>query len=357
MTICRIDPLSDPRWNAFLETHRDASIFHTSSWLEALRRSYGYEPVVYAVTGQGGELVSGVPFCLVKSHLTGRRLVSLPFSDYCQPLVGNSDELKELLAAAKEDAKRQRCKYVEIRPLVSDESSIVAATELAKNKTALVHRLDLNRNQEDVARGFHKQCVRNIARCFRNDLVYEEGRSEDLLRKFYRLLLLTRRRHMLPPQPLSWFRNLADCLGDRLKVRVASKDGTAIASIVTLSFKDVITYKYGCSDTRFNTLQGTSLLFWRTIQDAWADGATVFDLGRSDLDNPGLIAFKDHWGAARSDLIYYRYQDAAKKDVSSAPAKDGSSKASVKAAAKRLLTLVPDPIFTALGGFLYRHAG
>src|SRR6266516_2076726 len=117
MTICRIDPLSDPRWNALLETHRDASIFHTSSWLEALRRSYGYEPVVYAVTGPGGELVSGVPFCLVKSHLTGRRLVSLPFSDYCQPLVGNSDELKELLAAAK-CFRHSRCPGSGIWPTV-----------------------------------------------------------------------------------------------------------------------------------------------------------------------------------------------------------------------------------------------
>src|SRR5207247_5407539 len=133
--------------------------------------------------------------------------------------------------------------------------------------------------------GFHKQCVRNLARCLRNNLCYEEGRSEELLRKFYRLLLFTRRRHKLPPQPLTWFRNLADCLGERLKVRVASKDGIAIASIITLSFKDIVTYKYGCSDPRFNTLQGTSMLYWNTLRYAWADGASVFDLVRSDLDN------------------------------------------------------------------------
>src|SRR5213593_2982194 len=128
MTICRIDPLNDPRWSTFLERHADASIFHSSAWLEALRRTYGYDPIVYAIAGPGQELLSAVPFCLIKSRLTGRRLVSLPFSDYCQPLVGNSDELKELLAAAKDDARRERCKYVEVRPMVSNESFITTAT-------------------------------------------------------------------------------------------------------------------------------------------------------------------------------------------------------------------------------------
>ena len=30
----------------------------------------------------------------------------------------------------------------------------------------------------------------------------------------------------------------------------------------------------------------------------------MFDFGRSDLDNPGLLTFKDRWGATRSSLIY-----------------------------------------------------
>jgi len=349
MTIVRIDPLKDARWSAFLDSHRDASIFHTPGWLQALNRTYGYEPIVYAMTGQGRELASAIPFCVVKSPFTGTRFVSLPFSDYCQPLVRNSDDVQQLLAVAQHDAKRAGCKYIEIRPLVSDESQLVSRTGLAKTTAAVVHRLDLTRNQENVARSFHKQCVRNLARASNNNLLYEEGRSEELLRKFYGLLLLTRRRHMLPPQPLAWFQNLAVLLGHQLKIRVASKDNIPIASIMTLSFKDIVTYKYGCSDSRFNSLQGTSFLFWRTMLDAWADGASVFDMGRSDLHNPGLIAFKDHWGAARHDLTYYRFPPARRKD--------SSSEGNLLAAAKRLLKVVPDPIFTAVGGLLYRHVG
>ena len=46
---------------------------------------------------------------------------------------------------------------------------------------------------------------------------------------------------------------------------------------------------------------------WKAIQEAKNDQLDEFDMGRSDCDNPGLIAFKDRWGAARSTLSYLRY--------------------------------------------------
>jgi len=348
MVIARIDPGSDRRWQTFVENRPDAGIFHTSAWLEALRQTYGYEPVIYAATDRNG-LVNGVPFCLIHSRLTGRRLVSLPFSDHCQPLA-SPEELHVLLAAVKDDATENNCKYVETRPLTPYESGITTAAELTQSHDAVIHRLELHRSRDDVFRGFQKDCIRRkISRSEREQLRYEEGRSEELLQKFYRLLLLTRRRHQLPPQPLLWFRNLIGCLGEKLKIRVASsKDGIPIASIITLSFKDVVTYKYGCSDPRFNALGGMVFLIWRTVQEALNEGAAELDLGRSDHHTPGLIAFKDHWGARRYRLTYYTY-----------PARSGgpANAGLFMAAGKRLVAAIPDPLFTRLGGLLYRHVG
>jgi len=88
-------------------------------------------------------------------------------------------------------------------------------------------------------------------------LTYEEGRSEALVDMFYALLLRTRRRHRFPPHPRAWFNQLAECLGNHMKIRVASKNGRPIASILTLSWKDVMAYKYGCSDERFHNLRST----------------------------------------------------------------------------------------------------
>src|SRR2546426_12003758 len=67
-----INPLADSRWGEFLHRHARASIFHTLAWLEALQRTYGYEPAVFTTSRPGGQLQGGVSFCSVKSGLSSR---------------------------------------------------------------------------------------------------------------------------------------------------------------------------------------------------------------------------------------------------------------------------------------------
>src|SRR5262245_16729458 len=107
MNVYEIDPLRDPRWQALIEKHPCASVFHSLGWLEALRRTYGYDPVVFSTCPpEATELTNGLVFCRVKSWLTGWRLVSLPFSDHCEPLVSSPDELTCLVAHVQNSVDR-----------------------------------------------------------------------------------------------------------------------------------------------------------------------------------------------------------------------------------------------------------
>ena len=96
ITAHEIDPLTDPRWDRFLQQHPRASVFHSTPWLEALRRTYGYRPVAYTTSAPHEDLENGLVFCRVESWLTGRRLVSLPFSDSCELLVDDHSEFRVL---------------------------------------------------------------------------------------------------------------------------------------------------------------------------------------------------------------------------------------------------------------------
>src|SRR5260370_20997308 len=87
----------DRGWLKLIEADPKATVFHTPGWLEALLRTYGYPPVVLTTTGSGEPLKNGLVLCKVSSWLTGSRLVSLPFSDHCQPLVDEPEALLELL--------------------------------------------------------------------------------------------------------------------------------------------------------------------------------------------------------------------------------------------------------------------
>lgn len=346
MSVYKLNPLQDWRWQSFVDRHPRASVFHTTQWLEALRRTYGYEPVVYTTTPPATELSNGVVFCRIRSWLSGTRLVSLPFSDHCEPLA-TSDELAELMGWLGASRHHKRWKYIELRPL--SVNGAVRTPELAKSESFSLQVLDLRPSLDALFHKFHKSCVqRKIHRAEREKLTYEEGRSDVLLKKFYDLLLLTRRRHGLPPQPLVWFRNAVACLGDRVLIRIASKDDRPVASIVTMQHKDALIYKYGCSDSRFNNLGGNALLFWRAIQDAKRDGVVKYDLGRSELDNPGLVTFKENWGAVSVPLQYYRLPARQAFQL------NAGWRTRI---AKSVFSIMPDTLLTATGRLLYRHIG
>ncbi len=288
-------------------------------------------------------------FCRVKSWLTGHRLISLPFSDHCQPLVETGDTLTLFLSNLTEQMNQKRWKYIELRPMLSSGSELEQRPCFSKGEEFYFHKLDLRPDLETIFPNFHKSCVqRKIQRGERENLEYEAGRSERILGKFYSLLLLTRRRHQLPPQPLSWFRNLVECLGDHLTIRVVSKDGQPIASILTLFFKKSLVYKYGCSDARFHNLGGMPLLFWKAIQEGKALGAHELDLGRSEMDNPGLVNFKEHLGARASKLVYLRIE----RHLSRPATMDWKVRCGRKA-----ISHMPDAFLRLLANRFYRHVG
>jgi CelD/BcsL family acetyltransferase involved in cellulose biosynthesis len=318
--------------------------------LETLWRAYGYESVALTTAAPGENLRDGLVFCKVRSWLTGRRLVSIPFADHCEPLIDAADGFQALLSAASSEAAAMKARYIEIRP-VTAETSTTPATQSASRYW--LHQLDLRHSLDELFRGLHKDCIqRKIRRAERESLSYEEGTSQAFLERFYRLVVLTRRRQQLPPQPLSWFRTMITCMGDRLKIRLASKDGHTVAGILTLRHKDTMVYKYGCSDATFHNAGGMSMLLWKSIQEAKQNNLQRLDLGRSDWLDQNLATFKDRWGAQRSVLAYRRVYLSA---VS--PATPSTDLGWKELTLRKLLPRLPDSVFCAAGSLFYKHVG
>lgn len=341
-----IDPLQDPRWREFVDRHPDASVFHTVGWLRALKEAYGYEPIAFTTSPPTEALRNGWVFCRVRSWLTGRRLVSLPFSDHCEPLAETTEESVALRAYVESLSAQRQWRCVETR---SSQPGLLAGSSFRAAKTFCLHRLDLRATADELFRRFHYDCVqRKIRRAEREGLAYEAGRSELLLQTLYGLLRLTRRRHGLPPQPLHWLRSVVSCLGEQSCIRIAFQAGRPIAGILTLHHGKRVVYKYGGSDAESHHLGGMMLLFWRTIQEAKQMGAEELDLGRSDLDNPSLITFKDRWAAERSTLTYWRSSPGSVLALT-----EGWRMRYAKGAFARL----PESLSTLVGRLLYRHIG
>jgi hypothetical protein len=349
MRLYRIDPTSDARWAELVQKHPKASVFHTVGWLKALRRTYGYQPMVFTTSPPTGELRNGLAFCDVKSWLTGRRLVSLPFSDHCEPLLDSAEDLNFLIRYLQATLDRREWKYLEIRPIEWNFHETGDGIGLLPATTYYLHTLDLRPDLNEVFRSLDKDCVqRRIERAQRAGLVERCGRSEDLLKEFYPLFVTTRGRHHVPPIPYAWFRNLMDCQGQAMEIRLAYKDKTPIAAILTLHFRNSVYYKYGCSDAQFNRLGATPWLLWRAVVAAKSNGASQLDMGRTEEDNAGLLVFKSHWAPRPKRLVYWNFPK-------------GSSLHQVTGwklrMAKRIFSYMPDAMRTITGRVIYRHIG
>ena len=348
MVVHELNPLTDPRWPRFLDQHRGATAFHSPPWLAAIHRTYEYEPLAFT-TSAGANLTNAMVFCRISSWMTGRRLVSLPFSDHCSPLA-EGDDLAAILEHISGQRRSRREKYVELRAMESD-FEFGSDAEFSASETFHFHTIDLRPDLKSIYSRFHDSCIRRkIKRAERENLVYESGRSRELLQKFRHLLFLTRRRHKLPPQPAAWFENVVNSFGEAATIHVASKDSIPVASILTLRYKNSLVYKYGCSDSQYSNLGGTPLLFWKVIQQAKDSGVEIFDLGRSASEDTGLIAFKNHLGGIASKLAYYRSPVAR-------PKTDAGSPSFVSAWARETIGRLPDPLLSGVGQLLYRHIG
>ena len=237
-------------------------------------------------------------------------------------------------------------KYVEIRPSSWEMDS---DSPLVASQSFWFHTLNLTPPLDQIFRNLDKSCIqRRIRRAENARLLYESGCSETLLNDFYRLLTITRRRHRLLPQPHAWFRNLVAGMSPGVEIRVARTGSIPIAAIFTLRHRGVVVYKYGCSDEKFHQLGGMPFLFWKLIEEARSAGAEQIDFGRTDLENDGLIRFKDQFGTTRRRLTYFRYPGSAKETRLAA---------SDMPAARRLFSVLPDALSSMAGRLLYRHIG
>jgi hypothetical protein len=346
--VYEIDPLRDRRWESFVNRHPLASVYYTVGWLETLRRTYGYEPVALTNCPPTGDLKSAMIFCDIRSWPTGHRMVSLPFSDHCAPLCDWATEFGSLIGHLQASRVSRKWKYLEIRPINGAFDGIAKKLGFATADKYFMHSLNLEPAAEEIFRRLHRDSVqRRVRHAERVGVVELCGTSQRFLTDFYQLLVRTRARHNLPPPPYAWFRNMLDCMGHAADLRIAYMERIPVAAVLILHFKDKSYYKYGCSDERFHHLGSVPFLLWRAILNAKSIGSKTFDLGRTGVNQHGLLQFKNHW-APVSEATYWRFPPGPSVRLI------GGWKLSV---VKRVCAYLPDGLLRIAGTLLYPHIG
>jgi len=334
---------SDPRWLDFAAVQADANIFHHPSWCKLITDCYGYRPFIVAVTDKSDQIRAGIPIMEVKSWLTGRRWVALPFTDHCIPLHRDEESLDALTGALADLYATERIPKIELRwqfpnrpPMQTDSKYVLHTISLSPDIKAVEQRLKRS----------HRQ---NIEAAEKRGVRIERGTEPKHLRLFYDLQLQTRFRQGVPVQPRKFF----DLLGSVIVkqglgfVLLAYHEDDCLAGGLFLHWGGMLTYKYNASAEDGLKLRPNNLICWSAIRWGCENGFRLFDFGRADLANEGLRRFKNGWGAEETPLNY---------SVFSTKQLDRPVGNRFESAIETVIKRSPPWVCKAIGELFYRHS-
>ncbi|MEX5718525.1 lipid II:glycine glycyltransferase FemX [Geodermatophilus maliterrae] len=331
-------------WSRFVAGHPDATCFHQPAWLATLCGAYGFRALVAVQRDTAGTLLAGLPLIEVRRPTGTRRWSCLPFSDECGPLVAPGGSAAALLSQV--DALRRARGVAEL-----DVRTGCEFPGARSRQVAVTHALALTSAAGDGGRlPRPRGSVRRHIATARRLGVQVRAAEEvgEVVDTYYRLHVETRRRQGVPAQPRGYFRVLWDRVlepGGGF-VLIARHGGTAVAGAVYLIGGRTVTYKYGASDSRAWSVRPNHAVMAEAIAWATERQYATFDLGRTDLDNPGLVQFKESWGAETRPLCY----------TSSSGRVDYRAGSAAHAVLASLIRRSPTTVCRGLGELLYRYA-
>jgi hypothetical protein len=347
------DPLSDPRWDAFVRAHPAASGHHLGAWASILRDCYGYRPRYLALEEAG--LLTGV-FPLMSSglRLTGSRLSSLPTAKAAGPLATTREGERELLNAAGELKRREKFNSLLVRsdhPDLQGDLVGLAGTHPTYVLELCEPAMLLERYSRDS-----KNISRSIRKAQKSGLVVGESNSQADLKDWYRLYLATIRKHRNLPRRFRQLQASMALLDSSWRFIPVHKDGRVIAGAIFHDIGETVELIYNASDPAYLSLRPNHAIYWHMISDAAERNRSFFDFGTADTDT--LASFKEGWGAIPRDISLYVGDHRAEPTMAAATNTEAGARRRAivdpKLLARKVIGASPLPVTRALGALVYR---
>lgn len=347
-----IDPVSDPRWDLFVDSHPHGTMCQHSSWMKVLALTYKHtKPLCFAIEDQRRDIRAGIACFIVKSKLTGTRIVSLPFSSYCDPLVDDKRNLAILLDRIIQETENISPSYYELLSFRSQD--LIGDDRLKSHNYHKIHVLDIKEGFEEVKQAFHKDCiVRSVRKAVKSGATIRQGHSEQDLKQFYFIHATTRKRQGFAIQPYKFFRNIWEILYPQcyFTLFLAELNKRSIAGVVLFKFNDTVSFEHGSRIPKYLPVRPNHLLLWTGIEMACSEGYSHFDFGKTPPENEGLLDFKRRWGAKMYEVPHSYYPEI--KGMMSL-SQSGLKHKLLRSIGKHL----PLPLAKVMGRIAYHHLG
>jgi hypothetical protein len=342
-------------WDSFVEAHPFGWVTHLSSWKDAIQKTFNHIQAncIIAHDTTSGRIVAGLPIYLCRNWFSHTRLVSIPFATLCDPLMTQVVEPQLFWNEALSFRNQLHASYLEVRSCQYRLPEIPGLQYHISNKFRY-HWLSLDESLDKIFSRLHRKAVRPpIKKAMSQGMVVERLSTFKDLETFYGLYKNTRRRLGLPVIPILFYRALWQALNPKGSILLlgAFLHGNCIAALLLFVYKDRVSAEAVGWNENYADRSTPSLLYWEAIKYAHARGCRVFDFGRTDSANVGLMDYKGRWGTKVEPLpIYYLGKKQRNRVV------DASYRAGLENEwLRKLIRHSPHWIYVGLGKLWYNH--
>lgn len=275
-------------WDAYVDSHPQASPYHHYQWRNIIADSFGHESFYLVARGADRQIHGVLPLIRLRSFLFGDFAVSVPFFNYGGPLADTADIAEKLMNAAAEIARARELKHLEIRA-THKLNTWPARTD----KVSMIRRLPTSEALLDETIGAKVRA--QIKRARQEYLDIRSGHL-DLLDDYYRVFATNMRDLGTPVYGKNFFANILRANPEQAHIVVVYLRGKPVATAFLLGFRDMMEIPWASTLRTVNALNINMLLYREVLGFCIKRGYTYFDFGRSSVDS-GTFRFKKQWGA------------------------------------------------------------
>lgn len=324
-------------WDAYVDTHPEATAYHAWDWREVFGPVFGHDPL-YLAARDAGRVVGVLPVVAFKSRLFGQFFCSLPFVNYGGVLASAPDVAPALLAEASRLARERGASHVELRHVARQ----VPDAPVKQHKVTML--LPLKETAEAQWTALDNKVRNMVRKAEKSELTSESGGAE-LLDAFYAVFSVNMRDLGTPVYPKRFFAAVLKACGARGRLHVVRHGGQPVAASMTIDHRDRVEVPWASALRTARQMNPNMLLYWHMLKDVIARGGRVFDFGRS-TPGEGTFLFKKQWKAEPVPL-HWEYALVTRE----APP-DQSPGSGKFAMAIEVWKKLPVPVANAIGPFI-----
>jgi len=273
-----------------------SNLYHDYRWGTIIEKCFGHKYHFLLSEKIDGAINGVLPFVHMKSWSFGNFIVSMPFFNYGGVCADDDSVRDHLIAEAVRMAKDLKVHHIEFRQENSFQNGF-------PEKTIKVSmRLDLPGSSDDLWKSFPSKLRSQIKVPQKAGMTARIG-GIDELESFYDVFSENMRHLGTPVYPKRFFRNILDEFPTNTWICSVYMGDVPVASGFLAGFKKRLEIPWASSLRKHNRFSPNMLLYWSCLKFACEKGFTIFDFGRSTVDE-STYRFKEQWGAAPTPMIW-----------------------------------------------------